>query len=184
MNIFPVRPLVKTSANWWSDLTNWSSIIPVLISSLIKCQSISICFVLSWTGSCAMPRVAFLIQYNFNTDFCASPITASRDWIHNVLQTPKAIGLYSASVLDLATTTWFFLCHTPCIQILPTPSITYRSSPIRIRIVSQHQYIHDLHFQNFQVSTFKWSCLSFLEQLWNTQDQIASIRIWQGSWMY
>ena len=115
------RPFVKMSANWWSVLTCSVSIIPFCIFSLIKWQSILMCFVLSWyIGFTAICMAALLSQNNFtgNVNFQFSSANKTINQItYNVA---LAMLLYSASaeLLDMV------LCFLDFQDINEFPSLT------------------------------------------------------------
>ena len=70
------KALVNTSANCDLEAMNGVQITPSSIFSLMKCWSISMCFVLSCcTGLCAILIVTLLSQYNLagsSTFICGS----------------------------------------------------------------------------------------------------------------
>lgn len=78
--------------------------------SLMKCLSISICFVLSCcTGSFAI-LIASLLSQNNLIGFLVVILKSSNNVLSHInSHTPNAIALYSASTLNLATTDYFLL---------------------------------------------------------------------------
>ena len=105
----PLYYLVKISASWSFELTNF-----VLFSldnnfSLTKWQSIFICLVLSWnTGLEAKWWAAWLSQYNFIG--WTSQLNCWRNCLILISsQVVVAITLYFASALDQATVFYFLL---------------------------------------------------------------------------
>ena len=106
----PLRDLVKMSASWSFELTKLVATHPDAIFSLMKWQSTSICLVLSWkTELDAICNAAWLSQ----TSFICSSFSNLNSWRsclnHMSYHVAKAIARYSASALDLATTSCFLL---------------------------------------------------------------------------
>ncbi|RDY03702.1 hypothetical protein CR513_12679, partial [Mucuna pruriens] len=101
------NPLVKTSATWSFIGTCVVTTSPLFNFSLMKCQSISMCLVLScWTGLWAILIAELLSQNNF----IGPTLRSSRIiFIHNPSYIPCAMAQNSASTLDRATIFCFLL---------------------------------------------------------------------------
>ena len=106
----PLRDLVKMSASWSFELTKLVATHPDAIFSLMKWQSTSICLVLSWkTGLDAICNAAWLLQMSFICSSFPNRNSWRRCFNHMSSHVAKTIARYSASALDLATTTCFLL---------------------------------------------------------------------------
>ena len=106
----PLRDLVKMVASWSIELRKLVATHPNAIFSLMKWQSTSICLVLSWkTGFDAICNAAWLSHTSF---ICSSfpNLNSWRSCLNRMSShVAKAIARYSASALDLTTTSCFLL---------------------------------------------------------------------------
>ena len=122
---------VRISASWSFDLTKGRRMILFSSFSLIKCRSISTCFVRScWAGFSEMLIAALLSQYRRLACVWWHPRSPNSFLIHRISVTPFAIPLNSASALDKATTFGFLLLQVT--RLPPTrvkyPELDFRSS--------------------------------------------------------
>ena len=106
----PQIDLVRISANWPSELTKLVTMRPENIFSLIKWQSTSMCLVLSWNtrldaiwSAAWLSRMTFIFAPPPNFNSCNNCFN------HTNSHVARAIARYSASALDLETTTCFLL---------------------------------------------------------------------------
>ena len=114
---------VRMSASWSVDLTKGRRTILLSSFSLIKCRSISTCFVRScWTGFSEMLIAALLSQYRGLACVWRKPNSPRSFLIHRISVTPFAIPLNSASALDRATTFYFLLFQ---VTRLPPTRVKY-----------------------------------------------------------
>jgi len=110
----PHKDLVKIFVNWSFKLTNLVLMSLDTICSQMKWQSISMCLVLSWKTGLELIWSASWLSH-ISVIWMTSPNCNS--WNNFLSQTSSQvaedIALYSASVLDLATT----LCFLPFQEI-------------------------------------------------------------------
>jgi len=100
--------------------------------SLMKWQSISMCFVLSWnTGFKAMCRAAWLSQMSVICVVSPNCNSLSNCLSHRSSHVAKAIVRYLASALDLAITVCFLLFQK--IKLPPKKTLTRGGSSVWMR---------------------------------------------------
>jgi hypothetical protein len=145
---------------------------------LIKCRSISTCFVRScWIGLCEILIAVLLLQNRFILQLAAKSISVNNLLSHRSSQRPLAILQNSASALDNATIFCFLLFHVT--RFPPTkvkyPEVDFLSEIFPTQSASIYPSIFIwLFFENripFLGEDFKYQRILIAASMWSSLGQ-------------
>ena len=152
---------VRMSADWSLVLVKGRRMTLLFSFSLIKCRSISTCFVRScWTRFSEMLIAALLSQYRRLACVWWKPSSPRSFLIHRISVTPFAIPMNSASALERATTFCFLLFQVTWLP--PTrvkyPEVDFLSSrsPAQWSSRSEHPVQYNFQRLKSQYSLSPW----------------------------